>query len=311
MSVWIVYHTDVNLLHAAAWKDFTGHLRYLEALNRAGEALELWRSVVEVQHLPATLAIKDPEQYPRMRRSVCTVPGCLACERGWGGYKFPWLGLWCQEAVVLKQNESITKAWSRWRLPRTRSWMLWEWQKDVCHLWESTHGNGMLCDFHTLHALQSGLRARDLCPDAWHRVVVAASQGQFGCTSHEDLFRTWRCWQLGSSAWVDPTLGGVPTREMAMKDERVRAQRSMVQWLEWEPCHEGFLLPAACRGCGNLTRKICSDCHLPECHLCLTEKWMLPCCVERATGDAIVGDIPAAKKGDSDASLLRQILRGA
>ena len=171
-----LYHTDVDLLHAAAWKDFTGHLRYLEALNRTGEALELWRSVVEVQHLPATLAIKDPEQYPRMRRSVCTVPGCLACQRGWGGYKFPWLGLWCQEAVVLKPNESITKAWSRWRLPRTRSWMLWEWQKDVCHLWESTHGNGMLCDFHTLHALQSGLRARDLCPDAWHRVVVAASQ---------------------------------------------------------------------------------------------------------------------------------------
>ena len=53
----------------------------------------------------------------------------------------------------------------------------------------------VLCAFYALHALTSGLRASDLCPDAWHRVVLAASQGQFGCTV------TWRTVPLAHLRW--------------------------------------------------------------------------------------------------------------
>ena len=98
-------------------------------------------------------------------------------------------------------------------------------------LWESTHGNCSLCNFYGLACLTSGLQQSDLCPDDWQQVVLAASQGQFGCTSHEELFRVWRRWQLGSSTWINPACNGIPTRELAMSQERVQAGRSMVQWI--------------------------------------------------------------------------------
>ena len=44
-------HTRYQVIHAAAWMEFSAHLQELVAEGREREALRLWASVVELVHL--------------------------------------------------------------------------------------------------------------------------------------------------------------------------------------------------------------------------------------------------------------------
>ena len=44
-------HTRYQVIHAAAWMEFSAHLQELVAEGRERDALRLWASVVEIVHL--------------------------------------------------------------------------------------------------------------------------------------------------------------------------------------------------------------------------------------------------------------------
>ena len=166
----------------------------------------------------------------------------------WGGYKFPWLGLWCQEAVVLKQNELPGRAWSRWRMPRQASWKRWKSQKDVFNLWQSTGWEKAFLPRRRLYKLRKehgmtgyderprpklfflciacfdiGLAGKWICIPMpgiqWYSLHLKVSLvarhmkncSVCGVVGNLDLRRGWILHWMASD----------PTREMAMKHERV------------------------------------------------------------------------------------------
>ena len=102
-GIHVAIYCQEPLLHAVAQTSFEGHVRQLVNAGRMAEALRLWDSVVEIQHLP----LPDPQPIrpipglPPMRRAVCTAQDCARCENHRGGFQFPWVGRWTQRGTLV------------------------------------------------------------------------------------------------------------------------------------------------------------------------------------------------------------------
>ena len=96
-------HTEETLLHAAAYMDFQTYVRSLLSAGHGDLALQVWTSVAEVVHFPPPdEEIVDVAGLPAMRRMPCLDATCERCRRGQGGFRFPWVGVWCRRAVLVR-----------------------------------------------------------------------------------------------------------------------------------------------------------------------------------------------------------------
>ena len=128
----------------------------------------------------------------------------------------------------------------------------------------------------------SGLSRSQLLPEAWANCVARASLRP-GCATHEEVLMRWRNWQLGSESWIDPlTSLGRPSREDALINVSLRAQRALLDWLATDP---EYCLPCSCQSCGQATRTICQHCLVGVCRECdnnTRHNLPVPCCLEMA-----------------------------
>ena len=257
-------HTTDCILHPAARIDFEQHVRLLWEAGRKDEAETLWNSVVEVQHQPAPRApILHGTDLPAMAAVPCTEPECERCANRRGGFRFPWIGIWCKNGVLVRHGVPPQTAWTHW-----------------------TQSTGFL-DLLQLQMHGSGLSRANLVPEAWIKVVARASLKP-GCATHEEVLMRWRDWQLGSETWIDPmTFLRRPSREEALMNVHRKAQRALLDWLASDP---EYCLPCSCRSCGQATRNICHYCLVGVCQECdnnTRHNSPYPCCAEMAGSDHV------------------------
>ena len=88
----------------------------VSALDRDGRSEEywsIWRRVAEIVHIPAPEPNISEIPYRGgvlpLRRIVCTEAQCRRCDKGLGGFKFPWLGPWSKMAAVVEPAEDMAK----------------------------------------------------------------------------------------------------------------------------------------------------------------------------------------------------------
>ena len=99
-------HTRDPILHAAARIDFELHVRSLLRTGRRNEAEALWDSVVEVQHQPAPQnVLLHGNPLRPMATMPCTTRGCERCTNRAGGFRFPWIGIWCKTGVLVQPRQ--------------------------------------------------------------------------------------------------------------------------------------------------------------------------------------------------------------
>ena len=94
-GVHVAIHTRAEILHTAAWLDFSNYVRSLLRLGRFVEARTLWESVVEVIHNgtnPNVEVLGIPE-LPGILRMPCMESPCVRCDTCRGGFKFPFVGI--------------------------------------------------------------------------------------------------------------------------------------------------------------------------------------------------------------------------
>ena len=235
-------HTTDCILHPAARIDFEQHVRLLWEAGRKDEAETLWNSVVEVQHQPAPRApILHGTDLPAMAAVPCTEPECERCANRRGGFRFPWIGIWCKNGVLVRHGVPPQTAWTHW-------------SQSTGHL-----------DLLQLQMHGSGLSRANLVPETWIKVVARASLKP-GCATHEEVLVRWRDWQLGSETWMDPmTFLRRPSREEALMNVHRKAQRALLDWQASDPA---YCLPCSCRSCGQATRNICHYCLVGVCQEC-------------------------------------------
>ena len=257
-------HTTDCILHPAARIDFEQHVRLLWEAGRKDEAETLWNSVVEVQHQPAPRApILHGTDLPAMAAVPCTEPGCERCANRRGGFRFPWIGIWCKNGVLVRHGVPAQTAWTHW-------------SQSTGHL-----------DLLQLQMHGSGLSRANLVPEAWIKVVARASLKP-GCATHEEVLMRWRDWQLGSETWIDPmAFLRRPSREEALMNVHRKAQRALLDWQASDPA---YCLPCSCRSCGQATRNICHYCLVGVCQECdnnTRHNSPYPCCAEMAGSDHV------------------------
>ena len=98
-------HTDVELLHAAAYYEFKTHVEGLLHRGLVAQATRLWASVCP--H-PIGLGVQG---LPPFRRSPCMEENCRRCNEYLGGFKFPWIGTWNSSAVLALPGSDPRLAW--------------------------------------------------------------------------------------------------------------------------------------------------------------------------------------------------------
>ena len=278
-------HTRDPILHAAARIDFEHHVRSLLATGRKNEAETLWESVFEVQHQPAPRApILDGTGLPPMAAMACTVRGCERCTNRAGGFRFPWIGIWSKTGVLVQPGVHPQTAWTTWA-------------QSTGHL-----------DLLQLQIHGSGLSRSQLLPEAWANCVARASLRP-GCATHEEVLMRWRDWQLGSEIWIDPlTSLGRPSREDALINVSLRAQRALLDWLASDP---EYCLPCSCQSCGQATRTICQHCLVGVCRECdnnTRHNLPVPCCLEMAGSNLQRYSAPPFRPDDTELDVFREVV---
>ena len=85
-------------------------------------------------------------------------------------------------------------------------------------------------------------------------------------------------WQLGSETWIEPFAQSEPTRQQALRDQRVSANIALRDWFQ----SEQFYLPSTCLRCGQATRDVCDACGIGVCSICQDDLTTIPfsviCC---------------------------------
>ena len=284
MPAGVAVHTRDPILHPAALADFEAHVRMLLQGGRRQEAVALWESVVEVQHQPAIAAPRlQGTDLPPMVAVACTEDGCLRCRNRDGGFRFPWIGMWCKSGVLVRTSSTPQTAWTHW-------------QESTGHL-----------DLLQLHMHASGLVRSNLVPEEWTRVFARASMRP-GCATHGDVLMRWRDWQLGSEIWIDPvTAQREPSRQDALTNGKLRAQRALLDWLASDP---EFCLPSSCQSCGQATRNICRHCLVGVCQECddnTRHNFPVPCCVEMAGSDETRYSAPPFRPDTTELEVFQQV----
>ena len=277
-------HTDVQILHSAAVVDFLSHIRALLEDGQSGAAAVLWNSVAEIVHVPVPeRPVQEFKAPPPMRRITCSEAGCDRCSRQQGGFRFPWLGTWTRRFVVVQPGLSPRSAWLA--------------------LGDRTETMDRL----VVESLASGYYLRDLVPSEWDMLVARAVDAP-GCAKQADVFRAYGNWQLGHELWRDPCTA-VVDRQVALRCDRGRAQRSLAGWIRLLVVEPDFHIPAPCFLCGGPTRQLCVGCLLPFCAACTLSGTDRPCCEEdRAQGDLRL-EVPALRFGESTGRIFQRLIR--
>ena len=284
----VAVHCKEPLLHAAAFSSFEVYIHGLLEQGRMSDAITLWDSVVEIQHLPIPdePLLSPIRGLPPMRKSVCCEVGCLRCEQRRGGYRFLWVGVWTRRFAVVWPGAPAVEAW------------------------QSFGANSDNMELLQLHMVASDRKAADFCPDPWHTAMQLTSKC-LGCASMADLVAQWRIWQLGSEVWIDTDVEAQVELLDRMAPARRHARRALAGWLAFARVRPEDCLPKACRGCGTPSRCICASCHESFCRTCLDSPWRPACCEEDEGGDALHFEVPALQPGQRDAHLFQQLVRQA
>lgn len=276
----LAVHCPYPLLHAAAWSDFAKHVADLKRKGRGSEALRLWASVVEFQHMPPTTALDATAPgMPPLRQAACVNQPCLRCEEHRGGFQFPWIGPWTSKGVLVVPGATVEEAWRRR-----------EELQDKLDLLE-------------LRMLSDDKTATDFCPALWYKAVQLAAP-LLGCASKQQVFAIWRQWQRGYAVWRDPLHVGPE-----VDPEREMARQAMVAWLEAAQANPTTHLAKPCFHCKTPCRRVCGDCGQGYCLVCFRLDPRPFCCPQDYWGEAIHGVLPALRVGQRDADVLRHLVR--
>eukprot|EP00434_Breviolum_minutum_P038763 symbB.v1.2.034397.t3/scaffold4431.1/size39743/2 len=229
------------------------------------------------------------EQLGSMGSVVCTEEDCGRCKERRGGYRFPWLGRWCKQAVLRREAADPPTAWQEWSNCSTK------------------------LDLLQLAMHNSGLQKQDLLPPEWAEVLSRASRFP-GCAPVGKVYETWRTWQLGSITWVDPFSVPAPSRSEGLASSWSRAHRSMLAWLDADP---EFLLPRTCIVCGDASRNVCGDCMEAVCLDCVANALaqggpvfgQIFCCSEMAAGEGVRSTAPPLRPSQSRREVAQAIMQ--
>ena len=104
--------TEAKILHAAAFLEFKQHVERLARVGSDLQAYTCWMHGVEVCHSPMSWPRGLTQIFfPPLPKMPCCVDDCQRCTAHFGGFKFPWLGLWNSRGVVLPADVAPNKAW--------------------------------------------------------------------------------------------------------------------------------------------------------------------------------------------------------
>ena len=120
-----------------------------------------------------------------------------------------------------------------------------------------------------------------------------------------------RCndWQQGSEIWQDPvTAQGRPSKEDALANATLRAQRAL---LDWFASDTEYTLPCSCQSCGQATRNICRHCLKGVCEECdnnTPNNLPVPCCMEMAGSDESRVSVPPFRANSTDFEWITELM---
>ena len=273
-------HCDHQLLHAAAWAEFSSHVASLRAAGKHEEVARLCRSVVEIQHLPITVGLErtQPGMQP-VAQAVCCQDPCQRCSENRGGFRFPWVGTWTRRGTIVVPGSSAAEAWDR-----------------------HSRVEGTL-DLLELEMLGDEKTPADFSPPAWTRTVRLAAD-LLGCATRQQVFTLWRTWQLGCDVWQDPRQQG-----SSATGPRKQARRALVAWMEGAELLPRMHLAKPCFNCCTPCRRICGDCGQSYCSPCSRLSAKPICCPKDFQGEAIHAEVPPLQLGQRDADVFRTLVQ--
>jgi hypothetical protein len=105
-----------EILHTAAWMDFSNYVRSLLQLGRVAEARCLWESVVGVIHngTNPNLQVLGIPELPGVLRAPCMESPYVRCDARRGGFRFPFVGIWAKTSVLAQTREGPQTVWDRY-----------------------------------------------------------------------------------------------------------------------------------------------------------------------------------------------------
>ena len=127
--------------------------------------------------------------------------------------------------------------------------------------------------------------------------------------AHVQVKNDLRDWQLGSEIWIDPlTSLGRPSREDALINVSLRAQRALLDWLACDP---EYCLPCSCQSSGQATRNIRQDCLVGVCRECddnTRRNLPVACCLEMAGSNQQRYSAPPFRPDSTDLDVFREVV---
>ena len=253
-GVHVAIHTRAEILHTAAWLDFSNYVRSLLRLGRLVEARTLWESVVEVIHNgtnPNVEVLGIPE-LPGILRMPCMESPCVRCDTRRGGFKFPFVGIWTRTAVLAQMGDSAQL------------------------LWERYHGSEETFELLALQRLVSGVTRDQLVPSHVGRALSRFAPGRDGFTLQE-FFELWRAWQVGSYLWREPWMGY--RQLLRANSDQLRAGAALRVVLGAVEVGEAWI-PGPCRLCWMPSFTTCPGCGGDVCEDCRRGADLCPFCGE-------------------------------
>ena len=184
---------------------------------------------------------------PPCRRYPVALMTASVAQLMWGGFKFPWLGLWNSRGVVLPDDVAPADAWAYYYQ-----------HQDPMDL--------LLVAAYTKHKV-----AADIVPQDLYGLQLRCSAGDAGQLGLGELFDQWRSWLRCTGphellpVFLEPRHFPRAPRGRpwgAWGREGARAHRALCGWLE-------------CQECRDPTRRVCWACCVGMCSDCFT--WREPC----------------------------------
>ena len=241
-AVHVAMHTRAEILHTAAWMDFSNYVRGLLHAGRAAEARLLWESVVEAIHngTNPNVEILGIPEVPGVCRIPCMESPCVRCDTRRGGFQFPFVGIWTRTAVLARAGDTAQCVWERY------------------------HASGETFELLALQRVASGVTHEQLLPSHAGGFLARLALCRDGITMQE-LFELWRSWQQGSCTWVEPWTGcgGI----VQANDERRRAGAALRCILGAVEAAVDWI-PGPCRMCWIPTFTSCPTCGGAVCEEC-------------------------------------------
>lgn len=250
-------YTRYQVIHAAAWMEFSAHLQELVAEGRERDAWRLWASVVELVHLGSPGQPLSIAGFPPVRRFVCTTIPCARCTDRRGGFQFPWVGVWNRRCLLVQEGLGPAVAWQRY------------------------HASAARLDRLALQWIAFDLGPLDILPVHVGLAVERLDDGDDGIDT-EEFFELVRLWQQGRRPWREPwsSLVGTPgiPREVANAGRSIRAILGAV-------AYDVEYIPPLCILCRLPTFESCRVCRSIVCESCNFWSRQCPLCIDSSGSD--------------------------